>query len=267
MSYILEALKKAQAERQLGDMPTIHAAQVVPVAPASASASRKPLLAGVAAGVVVAGVAATLFWRHQAAPTQVAVAVPVAKAPAMAAPAPGATMAPPDAGQPLPPRAESPVARPPQSAVSSAAPTPAVPAPHAAQAPAAAPGRGKPMPPQASAPHQDRSAGQQAVAPANPDAAKAGIVQAPAERMPAPAAVPEEYVRTLAELPENIRREVPKVAFGGYMYSPNSADRLVLVDKALRHEGEEIAPGLRLEKLLPKSAVLSYRGYVFRVGL
>jgi general secretion pathway protein B len=74
-------------------------------------------------------------------------------------------------------------------------------------------------------------------------------------------------VRTLAELPETIRREVPKVAFGGYMYSPNPADRLVLVDKTLRHEGEEVAPGLVLEKLLPKSAVLSYKGYRYRVGL
>jgi general secretion pathway protein B len=276
MSYILEALKKAQAERQLGDMPTIHAAQVVPVAPAGASASRKPLLAGVAAGVVVAGVAATLFWRHQA-PMQVAVAVPAAKAPAIAAVAPAVTATapnpmptPPGAGQPLPSTASAaaPVARASQAAVASTVPPP--PAAHTAQptrAPVAAPARGKPTPPQVSGPHQDRGAGRQAAAPAHPDAAAAGTVQAPAERTPAPATGPEEYVRTLAELPENIRREVPKVAFGGYMYSPNAADRLVLVDKALRHEGEEIAPGLRLEKLLPKSAVLSYRGYVFRVGL
>lgn len=50
------------------------------------------------------------------------------------------------------------------------------------------------------------------------------------------------------------------------MYSENAADRLVLVDKTLRHEGEEIAPGLTLERLLPKGAVLNYRGTRYRVG-
>jgi general secretion pathway protein B len=55
------------------------------------------------------------------------------------------------------------------------------------------------------------------------------------------------------------------VAFGGYMYSPNAADRLVLVDKTLRREGEEVAPGLVLEKLLPRGAVMNYRGYRYRV--
>jgi general secretion pathway protein B len=51
------------------------------------------------------------------------------------------------------------------------------------------------------------------------------------------------------------------------MYSPNPADRLVLIDKALRREGEEVAPGLVLEKLLPRAAVLNYRGYRYRVPL
>nr|WP_314546812.1 general secretion pathway protein GspB [uncultured Massilia sp.] len=55
------------------------------------------------------------------------------------------------------------------------------------------------------------------------------------------------------------------MAFGGYMYSANPADRLLIVDKVLRHEGEEIAPGLVLEKLLPKTAVLNYRGTRYRV--
>jgi general secretion pathway protein B len=59
---------------------------------------------------------------------------------------------------------------------------------------------------------------------------------------------------------------VPRVSFGGYMYSANPADRLLLVDKALRHEGEEVAPGLVLEKLLPKAAVMNYRGVRYRVA-
>jgi general secretion pathway protein B len=272
MSYILEALKKAQAERQLGDMPTIHAAQVVTSAPAGASGSRKALLAGAAAGLLVAGVAATLFWRHQA-PAQVAVAEPTASrapqvpASAAEASAPAAPAAAAVAPAPTTVEARAPVASPAKpvaKAVVPASPVPTdVPAPHAARSaqPPAASERGAPS-----------AAVREVAAPARIDTpAPAATAQPPAagaaERAPAPPAPAEEYVRTLAELPENIRREVPKVAFGGYMYSPNAADRLVLVDKALRHEGDEVAPGLLLVKLLPKAAVLNYRGYVFRVGL
>ena len=57
MSYILEALKKAQAERQLGSAPDIHAPAPVHAAQ-PAAASRKPLLLGLSAGIVIAGMAA-----------------------------------------------------------------------------------------------------------------------------------------------------------------------------------------------------------------
>jgi general secretion pathway protein B len=67
-------------------------------------------------------------------------------------------------------------------------------------------------------------------------------------------------------LPEARQRDIPRVAFGGYMYSANPADRLLIVDKALRHEGEEVAPGLVLEKLLPRAAVMNYRGTRYRVA-
>ena len=50
------------------------------------------------------------------------------------------------------------------------------------------------------------------------------------------------------------------------MYSANPADRLLLVDNALRHEGEEVAPGLVLEKLMPKAAVMNFRGIRYRVA-
>jgi general secretion pathway protein B len=258
MSYILEALKKAQAERQLGNAPTIHAAQAVPLVAAPVAANRKPLLIGVAAGVLVAGAAATFVWRQQA-PVQVAVLAPAAAggvtaapvpAPAVAAPVPATPVADTSVAHPGPA-----VASPAPAAVEPVATVPAVPAPKPARKPRA----GQDRQPAASAP-----AGQDVAPPA------ASPLQPPAPaaaKSPAPAAVAQEYVRTLAELPETIRREVPKVAFGGYMYSPNPADRLVLVDKTLRHEGEELAPGLVLEKLLPKAAVLSYRGYRYRVGL
>jgi general secretion pathway protein B len=86
----------------------------------------------------------------------------------------------------------------------------------------------------------------------------------PVARAPEPIA--EESLRTLQQLPEAIQREVPKVSVGGYIYSPNPSERLLLVDKMLRREGEELAPGLVLERLMPKHAVMNYRGTRYRVG-
>jgi general secretion pathway protein B len=63
MSYILEALKKAQAERQLGNAPTIHAAQPVPALQPDAAASRRPLFIGLGAGALVVLLGAAFLWR------------------------------------------------------------------------------------------------------------------------------------------------------------------------------------------------------------
>jgi general secretion pathway protein B len=257
MSYILEALKKAQAERQLGNAPTLHAAQpVVPALPASA-ASRKPLLVGLGAGALVVVAGAVLLWRSAPAPAPapatpvtavVAASTPPAAASAAAAPAANSPVVANSLEVSAPPAPPQEV-RAPQSRVAS--PTPAPVAVRAApQALPAAP----------SVPAVSAVRTPTAVPTPAPVAATA-----PA-RTPAPAAAPEDSLPYLQQLPESVQREVPRVAFGGYMYSANPADRLLLVDKALRHEGEEVAPGLILEKLLPRAAVMNYRGVRYRVS-
>ena len=206
MSYILEALKKAQAERELGSAPTIHAA-TIHAAPVRSAASRQPLLIGLGAGALVAGVAAFALLRHSApqpAPQPVIVA---------AAPAPVAPPVP-------PPVIEAPKPEP-------------RPAPVAVKPPAP-----KPAP--------------------KPARVEPAVV-------PEPAPI-EDSAPPLSQLPEAIQREVPRIAVGGYIYSANPADRLLLIDKVLRREGEEVAPGLVLERLLPKAAVMNYRGYRYRLA-
>ena len=56
------------------------------------------------------------------------------------------------------------------------------------------------------------------------------------------------------------------MTIGGYIYSGNQSERSVLINKRLLHEGEEVAPGLVLEKMLPKEAVLSYKGHRYRIS-
>ena len=91
------------------------------------------------------------------------------------------------------------------------------------------------------------------------------------EAAPAPATVAaqpvgDDQLRTLQQLPDTLQREIPKVAFGGYIYSPTPGESLLLVDKMLRREGEEVAPGLVLERLTPKAAVMNYRGTRYRAA-
>ena len=212
MSYILEALKKAQAERQLGSAPTLHAPTLQATNTASPAARfSKPLLLSVVAMAAVIGVLLVLVWRAPqpaSAPVVVGSAQPASVSATPAAPTPAPT--------PLP----APVADLPPSVANLARASAPAPAPQPAMA---APALAKPV------------------------------------------AAPEEPVVNLRDLPEPIQRSIPPVTVGGYIYSKNAADRLLLVDKILRHEGEEVAPGLLLEKLQPKEAVFNFKGYRYRV--
>ncbi|MEG1053239.1 MAG: general secretion pathway protein GspB [Janthinobacterium sp.] len=222
MSYILEALKKSQAERQLGELPSIHAPQVqLHDAAASGAARRAPVWLALG-GVTVAVAAALLLWQPWQAAATPAPAVASAVVLAQAVPAP----------MPMPMPAPAPVAPVPPAAT-------AAPVHHA-----------RPVP----EPKQE-TPGQTAPAP----------VPAPAPAPPTPAPAAEESVPAMRDLPEPIQRQIPPVAIGGYIYSKNPADRLLLIDKVLRHEGEELAPGLVLEKLQPKAAIFSFKGYRYRV--
>ena len=225
MSYILEALKKSQAERQLGELPSIHAPQVqLHDGAASASARRTPVWLALG-GVTVAVVAAMLLWQPWQADAAAPAAAPVVPAVlAQAAPVPVAA----------PPAAPAPT------------PVPVV-APSAPPAATAAPV------------HHARPV-------AEPKQETPGQAAPPPVAAPVPAApATEETVPGMRDLPEPIQRQIPAIAIGGYIYSKNPADRLLLIDKVLRHEGEELAPGLVLEKLQPKAAIFSFKGYRYRV--
>jgi len=238
MSYILEALKKAQAERQLGHAPTIHDMPIQPVHYERAAANRTPLWIALALGAALA-VGGGAWWLKAAPPVRVALAPPAPlPAPSEPVPAPAPVPVPPEPAPAPQPVASQPF---PEQAPMDAPPKP-TPAPAPKPTPAPAP---KPVP-----------------APVPPVPAPR-VAQAPA--VPAEPAAAEESLPAMRELPQALQQSLPQVAFGGYMYSKNPADRLLLIDKVLRHEGEEVAPGLVLEKLLPKAAVMNYRGTRYRV--
>ena len=91
----------------------------------------------------------------------------------------------------------------------------------------------------------------------------------PAPTIPAttPGTAPgDDRIYSLSELPEAIRRELPKIAYGGGSYSPDKTSRMAFLNGQVFHEGDTIAPGLVLKQVRQKGAILSYKGYRFEIG-
>jgi general secretion pathway protein B len=262
MSYILEALRRAETERERRRrVPGLHA-QPVPVLPSEEAGARhgKPWLwvgVGLGAAVLVA-----LLWQagsrdsasEEAPASRGAVAgnvtphtgtvttdaAPPSDAPtAVAAPAvPNAAAAPPAATQPPPslhpthPAPKAALASPKAGASVERARAPATTA-HAATSI-------NPLP-------------------------NGGVKLAPAAAT-ASASAPEPRLRSLAELPDELRRSVPQLAFGGSVYSETAAQRMVIFNGQVLREGDSVTDELLIEQIRPHSVVLRLRGQRFEVA-
>jgi len=79
--------------------------------------------------------------------------------------------------------------------------------------------------------------------------------------VPAAAATPAAPARAtlLSDLPPAQRAELPQMLIGGAIYSDQPASRFVVVNGLVVREGETAAPGVVLERIGPKSAVVRWR--------
>jgi general secretion pathway protein B len=80
---------------------------------------------------------------------------------------------------------------------------------------------------------------------------------------PPPAATPV-YARE--QLPPDIRAELPNLVVGGSIYSPSPAARSVIINGRIYRENDALNPELVLEQIQLKAAVLRYKGYRFEIG-
>lgn len=228
MSYILDALRKAEAQRERRLAPGLHDRPLGNGGDTSAASGSMPWVAGggLALGVVAIGLLAWVLAGRSPGPAAV---------PGPAAPAVAAVPAPAPATLPA-------VAAP---AVQPAPPNPAVaavvlpaPAPAAAQPPAAAP---------AAAPSASRAL---AAASAVPSA----MASAPAvARQAEPATAPPSGA--------------PRVSISGGVWSSEPAQRMLVANGQVVNEGGEVAPGLTLEQVRQGNrAVLVWQGQRYLVG-
>ncbi len=217
MSYILDALNRADTERERGAAPGLHTRHQVPVdSPASPGANRLLWLAVAGSVAVLLLVSGFWFWQPPVLKQSAAPLPPTPVTRSVAAPVDTPPLAIPPLIPPPDPGAEAPGARPQPARATSAPANAAVPAPIPATLASLA--------------------------------------------VSAPAALP-----MLAELPPDLRNQIPKITITGSVYSDSPAQRLLLVNNLVLAQGAQVAPDLKLEEIQPRSSVLSFKGNRFRV--
>lgn len=76
----------------------------------------------------------------------------------------------------------------------------------------------------------------------------------------------EEQVPLWRELPSDIRQSLPLVRIDVHVYAEQAADRFVLINLIKYREGEVLEEGPRVERITPEGLVLSYQGEQFRIN-
>lgn len=255
MSYILDALKRADAERGRGAVPGLHTRQMAsPALSDSPGAGLRAGLAAAAAVVALGGIAAGVwFWQTPARSVQLVALAPAVAQPPVQASAPEAAPLTGAAAPPLP---------------APAAPSAPVTAPMPALKPAVvAPPRAVLAPPVA-------PTAAQKTAPKSPPAPAVDVPAPPPKSLPdpipvakaSPAPAAPSAIPLLSELPDTIRRQLPPLVINGSVYSSNPGQRLLLVNNLVLPQGSQAAPEVTLEEIRPKSSVFSFRGSRFQLA-
>lgn len=247
MSYILDALRRAQSERERGQVPGLAAQPDVGIA---ASPPRRPapawwVSAGVGAGIAIGITLALLGWNQRGADDALPGSGSVADSS-------GSDGAPEQSAAPTPTRSPA--------TASTRLPT-VVSAPSAAVAPAQGPPRTGAV---AKSPVAASPVAQAAIA--APPTFGGVVTPAPLRPAPAAAGVEPDPVSVL-QLPPAQRRELPALSVGGVIWSESPANRFVILDGQVVREGGLVAPGVTLERIERQAAILRWRGGRLRLPL
>ena len=261
MSYILDALRRADAERSRGAVPGLHS-QSLPGDDEPAARDRRPLIwaAGASGVLVVAGLVIVLFgpWHSAPAPdtrASLAPAPELAPVPRDGAPAQPAQFEPPA----QPPGALDPGARPIEPPLGRNA------APPQAYPPLPQPRRvERPVSPSRVATLEPRAEARPPAIAATPAPVEHYGAPIPSTSPSAPAH--GSTVTSINDLPPNVRSTLPHLAVGGAIYSDTPSARMVILNGQVFHEGDKPAADTVLEQIRLKSAVLNFRGQRYEVS-
>jgi general secretion pathway protein B len=79
--------------------------------------------------------------------------------------------------------------------------------------------------------------------------------------------VPSNRIYSIAELPDELKQGLPALSISTHIYSQEKSERLASINGHIGREGQEIMSGITLESIMPDGAVLRYQGYRFKLNL
>jgi len=270
MSYILEALKKSQQERELGQVPTLETPSFLPLEEVGRPNLWILLALALAALAVVIALYAALR-GGAAVPEPVAALEGSGRiaAPGQADPAPATSVEPPNptdavasgpegsASAPLareaastetadPARAPTVVTQPPPAQMQRRFPVGETPV-AAEQLSATQREKGNNVPPDLIA---------------DIEAFKRSVREEESRATGAEGTEDKAALREL-RLPKEVRERLPEFVISAHIYDKEASKRFVLINGLKTREGEESREALTVEKILPDGVVLSFEGHRF----
>lgn len=254
MSFILDALKKSEADRQRQSGPALFEVKVAP------PRRRLPLWAVAITLLLLinVGVVLWILMRHPARAANETAAVAAAPSPAAAPPpAASAPLAVASAAPVVAPGAAAPVAPP-----TAAAPVPAAAAPAGGTPPPTAPAQANAAPAAPLTADHGESAGSAAAGgnPADYAPAQEPSGEAPNGRVRRGTVAGVPLYQDAAAVPGV---QIPPLRLDLHVFAPHPQDRFVMINMHKVHEGDTLPEGVHVDSITPEGALLSYNGSRF----
>jgi general secretion pathway protein B len=74
-------------------------------------------------------------------------------------------------------------------------------------------------------------------------------------------------VVNIEDLPDGVKKNLPGFKVSTHVYGAEPEGRLIRINDKTLQEGQEVAPGIKVEEIIQSGAILSYQGFRFRIGL
>jgi general secretion pathway protein B len=88
------------------------------------------------------------------------------------------------------------------------------------------------------------------------------------KQAPSPHPPPERFrLYDLKSLPESVREDLPDINISVFVYSDDPSSRVVKINGQTVREGQELTDGLKVEKIVPEGVIFNYEDYKFRVRI
>ncbi len=77
----------------------------------------------------------------------------------------------------------------------------------------------------------------------------------------------EKRLFNLKDLPLSVQQSLPAFSISAFVYSIDPTIRMVKINGQAMREGQDLIAGLKVEEIIPDGVIFSYQNYRFRIGL